>query len=86
MAIALLSIPSISAKLECIFLGARRIISWQRISLGYVNIERTECLKLWIRSGIVSGWRKELLMSLLVREAEGGDDLGGLKGGDLGGL
>ena len=51
-----------------------------------MNIERTECLKSWIRSGIILGWRKELLISLLVREAEGGDDLGGLKGGDLGGL
>ena len=70
MAIDLLSVPPMSAKPERIFLGARRTISWQRMSLGHVNIERTECLKSWIRGGIVSGWRRELLVNVLEKEAE----------------
>jgi hAT family C-terminal dimerisation region len=64
MAINILSIPPISAKPERIFLGARRIISWQRIRLGLGNIEKTECLKLWIRTGLVAGWRKELILGI----------------------
>lgn len=72
MAIDLLSVPPMSAKPERIFSGARRTISWQRMSLGHVNIERTECLKSWIRGGIVSGWRKELLVNVLEKDAEGG--------------
>jgi len=45
MAIALLSIPPMSAEPEHIFSGARRTISWQQMSLGHMNIEQTECLK-----------------------------------------
>ena len=71
IAIDILSIPPISAKLERIFLGARRMISWQRMRLGLVNIERLECLKLWVRGGIILGWRREQL----VRNKGGGKGL-----------
>jgi hAT family C-terminal dimerisation region len=64
MAINILSIPPISAKPERIFSGARRTISWQRIRLGPGNIEKTECLKSWIRTGLVAGWRKELILGI----------------------
>jgi len=64
MAINILSIPPMSAEPERIFSGARRTISWQRMKLGPVNIERIECLKSWIRTGLVAGWRKELMMKL----------------------
>ena len=29
-----------------------------------VNIERSECLKSWVRGGVVRGWRKELLVNV----------------------
>ena len=64
MAIDILSIPPMSAEPERIFSGARRTISWQRMKLGPVNIERIECLKSWIRTGLVAGWRKELIIKL----------------------
>ena len=70
MVINILSIPPMLSKLERIFLGARRIIIWQRIKLGLVNIKRSECLKLWVRGELVQGWRKELLVN--VREGGGG--------------
>lgn len=55
MAIDILSIPSMSAEAERVFSGARRTISWDRISLGSSNIERTECLKSWLRSNLTAG-------------------------------
>ncbi|TKA54703.1 hypothetical protein B0A49_13065 [Cryomyces minteri] len=54
MAIDILSIPAMSAEAERIFSGARRTISWERARLGAANVERTECLKSWIRNGLVS--------------------------------
>src|SRR5207248_975497 len=64
MAIDILSIPPMSAEPERIFSGAWRTILWQRMKLGPVNIERIECLKSWIRTGLVAGSRKELMMKL----------------------
>jgi len=55
MAINILSIPSILVEAEQVFSGARRTISWDRISLGSTNIKRTECLKSWLRSNITAG-------------------------------
>jgi len=53
MAIDLLSIPSMSAEPERVFSGARRMISWERMSLGSQTIENNECLKsfhrIWVR-------------------------------------
>ena len=40
---------------ERIFSSGRRTIAWDRMSLGSINIERTECLKSWLRSNITSG-------------------------------
>jgi len=73
MAIDILSIPPMSAEPERIFLGARWAISWQRMRLGLGNIKKTECLKLWIRTGLVAGWRKELILGInIIAEDQGG--------------
>lgn len=55
MATDILSIPAMSADPERTFSGARRTISWDRMLLGASTIERGECLKCWIRSGITAG-------------------------------
>lgn len=57
MAIDILSIPSMSAEAERMFSGARRTVSWDRMSLGSTNIERTECLKSWLLSNITTEGR-----------------------------
>ena len=31
------------------------MVSWDRMSLGSMNIERTECLKSWLLSNIMAG-------------------------------
>jgi len=33
------------------------MITWDRMQLGSRNIERTECLKSWLRSNIIAGSR-----------------------------
>lgn len=60
MEIDILSIPAMSAEPERIFSGARRTITWSRYRLGADNVQRMECLKSWIRTGIVSEWRADL--------------------------
>ena len=41
--------------------------------LGPGNIEKTECLKSWIRTGLVAGWRKELILGInIIAEDQGG--------------
>jgi len=55
MAIDILSIPSMLAEAERVFLGARRTVLWDRMLLGSTNIERTECLKSWMLSNITAG-------------------------------
>ena len=67
MAINILSIPPTSVEAERVFSGARRTISWDRISLGSTNIERTECLKSWLLSNITAGGR--LMAMNVVQEA-----------------
>jgi hypothetical protein len=52
MAIDILSVPSMSAEPERVFSGARRTISWDRCQLGSSTIEKGECMKSWIKSGI----------------------------------
>ena len=64
MAIDILSIPPMSSEPERIFSGAQRTITWQQMKLGPVNIERLECLKSWVRGGIVRGWMRELLVNV----------------------
>ncbi|OWT42311.1 transposase [Pochonia chlamydosporia 170] len=61
MAIDILSIPAMSADPERTFSGARRSISWDRMLFGASTIERGECLKSWIRSGITAGLQVEEL-------------------------
>jgi len=54
MAIDILSILSILAEAERVFLGARQTVLWDRMSLGSTNIERMECLKSWLLSNITA--------------------------------
>ncbi len=54
MAIDILSIPAMSDEPERVFSGARRTISWDRMQLGASNIEKTQCLKSWLASGLIS--------------------------------
>ena len=54
MAFDILSIPAMSDKPERVFSGARRTISWERMSLEANTIEETECLKHWKRSSILN--------------------------------
>jgi len=49
------------AEPERAFSGARRSISWDRFRLGHDNIERLECMKSRIRTGIASTWREEVV-------------------------
>ena len=53
MAIDILSILAMSDEPGQAFSGGRRMVSWERVQLGAENIERVECLKHCIRSGIV---------------------------------
>ena len=57
MAIDILSIPSMSAEAEQVFLGARRTVLQDRMSLGSTNIKRTECLKSQLLSNITAKGR-----------------------------
>ena len=56
-------------------LGRSRTISWQWMKLGPVNIKRIEYLESWICTGLVAGWRQELIkrvIQLLYRLEEEG--------------
>ena len=57
-AIDILSIPVMSAEPKRVFSGCRRTISWQRMRLGVKVVEEGECLKSWMRSGVVAGVRR----------------------------
>ncbi|KJZ68465.1 hypothetical protein HIM_12141 [Hirsutella minnesotensis 3608] len=70
MAIDILSIPAMSAETERVFSGARRTISWNRCLLGSQTIEKGECMKSWIKSGITRG----IPVDVLDGEVEGHDD------------
>lgn len=61
MAVDILSVPAMSAEPERVFSGARRTISWDRCQLGGHTIERGECMKSWIKSGITQGIAVDLL-------------------------
>ena len=54
MALDILLVLAMSDELERVFLGARRMISWEQMSLEANMIEATECLKHWKRSGILN--------------------------------
>ena len=70
MAIDILSIPAMSADPERVFSGARRTISWDRMLLGATTIEKGECLKSWIRSGITRGLPEKVIDEYLDTEVE----------------
>jgi hAT family C-terminal dimerisation region len=55
MAINILSILAISAKVERVFSGARRTILWERLRLGARVVEQSKCLKGWLRQIVKSG-------------------------------
>jgi hypothetical protein len=68
MAVDILSIPAMSADPERVFSGARRTISWDRMLLGAATIEKGECLKSWIQSGITRGLPVEIIDECLNTE------------------
>lgn len=39
---------------ERVFSGARRTINWSRMQLGIEKIEKTQCLKSWLKADIIS--------------------------------
>jgi hypothetical protein len=47
MAINILLINPMSTKLERVFSGCRRTLSWDRVSLSATNLGYIECLKNW---------------------------------------
>ena len=53
MAINIHLIPPISDKLERVFLGARRTVTWDRGQIEAETIKLRELLKHWKRSGIL---------------------------------
>jgi len=53
MAFDILSIPPMSDEAERVFSGARRTISWDRAKLLGSAIEKTECMKHWIKNGLI---------------------------------
>ena len=55
MVIDILSIPTMLAEAERVFLGAWRTILWDYMLLGSTNIKHTECLKSWLYSNITAG-------------------------------
>ena len=61
MAIDILSIPATSAEPERVFSGARRTIGWSRMRLGVHTIEAGECLKSWVKPGIISSFGSQSL-------------------------
>ena len=71
MAIDILSIPAMSADPERVFSGARRTISWERMSLGADTINIGECLKSWIRSGITEGLPVDVVEEFVVGSVSG---------------
>ena len=62
--IDILSILPMSSELERIFSGAQRTITWQQMKLGPANIKQLECLKSWVKRGLMQGWRRELLVDI----------------------
>ena len=68
MATDILWIPAMSADPERVFSGVRRTISWDRMLLGAATIEKGECLKSWIRSGITCGLPAEIIDEYLNTE------------------
>ena len=52
LATELLSIPAMSDEPERVFSGGRRTVSWERAQMSPSELEKNECLKSWIRSGI----------------------------------
>ena len=57
-AIDILPIQTMSAEPGRV--GCRRTITWQRMRLGVKVVEEGECLKSWIRSGVVGRGRHPL--------------------------
>ncbi len=53
LAINTFSIPAMSAEAERVFSGARRTVSWDRSRLSAQIVEYTECLKHWIKNGLL---------------------------------
>jgi hypothetical protein len=68
-AVMVLSAPAMSDEPERVFSGARRTITWTRMQLEVENIEKTQCLKSWLKSGII-----DQLSGEVIEADEGSDD------------
>src|SRR5271170_5453388 len=55
IAITIFSIPLMSAGLERVFLGAKYIITPERVRLGVRMLEMAELLKSWVRISKITG-------------------------------
>ena len=55
IAIDIISIPAISAEVERVFSGARRIILWERLRLRATVVKQSKYLKSWLQQIIKSG-------------------------------
>ena len=62
-------IPAMSADPEQTFSRARRTISWDQMLLRASTIEKGECLKSWIRSGITAGLQVEVVDQFMAKES-----------------
>jgi hypothetical protein len=74
MAINILSILAMSAKVERVFSGAWRIISWERLRLGAIVVEQSKCLKSWLRQIVKSGGFATVDVAVKVINLEGSID------------
>ncbi len=58
MAINILLIPLMSDEPKRVFLGARRIVTWDKGQIEVKTIEMRDCLKHWKKSGILNTFFK----------------------------
>jgi hypothetical protein len=56
MALEILTIPAMSAEVECVFSSAKQTITDRRARLNIDIIEACECLNHWEAAGIIRDW------------------------------
>jgi hAT family C-terminal dimerisation region len=54
-AFLVLSAQAMSDEPERVFSGARRVVSWERMSIGEKGMERSACLKSWLQNSTLDG-------------------------------
>jgi hypothetical protein len=71
----LLSVHPMSADSERVFSGSRQTVSWERARLGVLSVERNECIKSWITSGLIDQDRVTSVEGPTLREIAIGGSL-----------